>query len=264
MSSFILTGKSSDFTTSFNSNILDPTKQYEAALLSLDAYNSIPNIIEGKNNVFKYYNGEAWKTISLSTGAYELNEINNEIKRQIIANGDSENALDINAEVSTLRSIINIKDQNYKIDFGVPNSIGSVLGFETVAADRYGDLAIGYGYNVSPKIVNIMQVNSILVNIDIIMGSYVNGSSSPAIYSFYPNVAPGYKIVERPNPSLIYYPVSRHDISRMRVWLTDQRGNLVDFRGETITIRIHVREVKSWGIQNDILKAILELKNKIK
>ena len=39
---------------------------------------------------------------------------------------------------------------------------------------------IGHEYNVSPKIVDINQVNAILVNIDIIMGSYVNGSSSPA------------------------------------------------------------------------------------
>jgi hypothetical protein len=251
--SFILTGNSSNFTTSFNSIILDSNKQYEAALLSLDTYNSIPNIIEGKNNEFKYstVRGEAWKTITLSTGAYELNAINNEIKRQLIANGDSETAIDINADVSTLRSIVNIDNPNYQVDFSGPNSIGSVLGFETV---------IGHGYNVSPKIVDIIQVNSILVNIDIIMGSYVNGSSSPAIYSFYPNVAPGYKIVERPNPSLIYYPVSRHDISRMRVWLTDQQGNLVDFRGETITIRIHIREVKSRSIESDILKAILELK----
>jgi hypothetical protein len=263
--SFILTGKSSDFTTSFNSIILDPTKQYEAALLSLDTYNSIPNIIEGKNNVLKYFNGEMWKTITLSTGAYELDAINNEIKRQLIANGDSESAIDIDANISTLRSILNIDNSNYKVDFGVENSIGSVLGFETVP-DRCGsiDPVIGYGYNVSPKIVDIIQVNSILVNIDIIMGSYVNGSSSPAIYSFYPNVAPGYKIVERPNPALIYYPVSRHDLCRMRVWLTDQKGNLVDFRGETITIRIHVREVKSRSIGNDILKAIIDLKNKIK
>ena len=78
-----------------------------------------------------------------------------------------------------------------------------------------------------------MQVNSILVNIDIIMG-YVNGSPSPAIYSFYPNVPPGYKIVERSNPSLIYYPVPRHDNSRMKVWMTDQNGNLVDLRGEMV------------------------------
>ena len=97
--SFILTGNSSNFTTCFNSFILDPTKQYEAALLSLDTYNSIPNIIEGKNNVFKNYNGEAWKTIMLSTGAYELNAINNEIKRQIISNRDSDSVIDITADI---------------------------------------------------------------------------------------------------------------------------------------------------------------------
>jgi hypothetical protein len=85
------------------------------------------------------------------------------------------------------------------------------------------------------------------------MGSYVNGSQSPTLYSFYPNVSPGYKIVERPNPSLIYYPLSRHDISRMRVWLTDQNNNLIDLRGETITIRIHVREIKP---DHDILKEV--------
>ena len=263
--SFILTGKSSDFTTCFNSVRLDQDKKYEAALLSLDTYNSIPNIIEGKNNAFKYYNGEAWKIIKLSTGSYELESINNEIKRQIIANGDSEGSIDISANISTLRSIVNINNQNYKVDFGVDNSIGSVLGFETVA-DRCGDIdpVIGHGYNESPKIVDIIHVNSILVNIDIIMGSYVNGSSSPTIYSFYPNVAPGYKIVERPNPSLIYFPVSRDDISRMRVWLTDQNGKLMDFRWETITVRIYIREVKSRSIENDILKEIIELKNKIK
>ena len=96
------------------------------------------------------------------------------------------------------------------------------------------------------------------------MGSYFNGSPSPTIYSFYPNVSPGYKIVERPNPSLIYYPVSRHDISRMRVWLTDQNGNLVDTRGETITIRIYVREVKSRSIERDILKEVLDIKKYLK
>src|SRR5208282_6013715 len=152
--SFILTGSTSNFTTCFNSVRLDTNKKYEAALLSLDTYNSIPNIEEGKNNAFKYYNGEVWKTSDLSTGSYELNSINDGIKRQIIANGDSESALDIAANVSTLSSIVNIYNPNYKVDFGVPNSIGCVLGFETVT-DRCGDIdpVIGHGYNVSPKIV---------------------------------------------------------------------------------------------------------------
>jgi hypothetical protein len=190
-----------------------------------------------------------WKTITLNTGAYELQAINNEIKRQIITNGDDESAFNIAANISRLTSIVNIENPSYKIDFSVDNSIGPVLGF--------GKVTIGHGYNESSNIVNIMQVNSILVNIDIIMGSYVNGSQSPTLYSFYPNVSPGYKIVERPNPSLIYYPLSRHDISRMRVWLTDQTGNLIDLRGETITIRIHVRETKP-----DIMKELSKIISK--
>lgn len=258
MTTFILSGNSSDFVTCHNSVILDQNKSYEAALLSLDTYNSIPNISVEKNNIFSYStdNGATWKIIAFNTGAYELAAINDEIKRQLIVNGDSDDAISIIVNVSRLTSIVNIENPAYKIDFGVENSIGTVLGF--------GAVIIGYGYNESPNIVDIMQVNSILVNIDIIMGSYVNGSPSPTMYSFYPNVDPGYKIVERPNPSLIYYPLSRHDISRMRVWLTDQHGNLVDLRGETITIRIYIREVKPRGIQLEILKEITELKKYLK
>lgn len=248
---FVLNGRTSDFTTSHNSVMLMPDIKYEAALLSLDVYNSIPNIREGKNNVFTYSvdNGVNWKTIILKAGAYELKEINKEIKRQMKSNGDNDAAITIVANISRLTSMISIENEDYIIDFSVPNSVGSVLGFETQIID--------YGYTESPNIVDIIAVNSIMVNIDIIEGSHVNGFPSPTIYSFYPNVSPGYKIVERPNPSLIYYPLSSHDISRMRVWLTDQDGNLIDFRGERITIRICVRESKSSIV--DVLK---ELKNK--
>ena len=116
-------------------------------------------------------------------------------------NGDYDDSTDnpyyitITANLSELKSIVHISRDFYKIDFSVPNSIGSVLGFTTEI--------VGKGYNESPNIVNIIQVNSILVNSDIISGSYVNGSASPTIYSFYPNVSPGYKIVERPSPSSV-------------------------------------------------------------
>src|SRR5580692_760055 len=253
---FVLNGSTSDFTISHNSVMLMPGRKYEAALLSLDVYNSIPNVTVGKNNIFKYSvdNGVNWKIIAFKTGAYELQEINKEIKRQMKSNDDNDAAITIVANVSRLTSIINIASENYKIDFSVPNSIGSILGFVTSGPASSGAQIIGYGYTESPNIVDIMAVNSIMVNIDIIMGSYVNGYPSPTIYSFYPNVSPGYKIVERPNPSLIYYPLSRDDISRMRVWLTDQHGNLIDFRGERITIRICVREAKNGII--DALKRI--------
>src|SRR5271156_1433639 len=247
--SLILSGNSSDFTTVFNSIVLQPPYEYEAALLSIETYNSIPNIIEGKNNLFKYFNGQDWKVISLQSGAYELDAINNEIKRQMRINGDNADIITISAEISTLRSIINILSAaeaaagaaaaavqaEYKVAFEA-GTIASLLGFS--------DGVLNPGYNLSTNIVDIMPINTILVNLDIIQGSYVNGQASPAIYAFYPSVSPGYKIIERPSPSLTYFLLSRHDISRIRVWLTDQDGNIVDFRGERITNRIHIRRHK--------------------
>ena len=83
MQTYIMSGATSRFTTKYSPSIsLDPKKKYEAALLSIDLYNSIPNITE-KNNVFRYTpdNGQNWKTILLATGAYELSAINAEIQR---------------------------------------------------------------------------------------------------------------------------------------------------------------------------------------
>src|SRR5580658_96853 len=117
MKTFILTGNTSDFTTYHHSVILDPTIKYEAALLSLDTYNSIPNITEQKNNIFRYSTNsrQTWKIIAFNTGAYELAAINNEIKRQLIANGDSDSAITITANVSRLTSIVIIENTAYMV-----------------------------------------------------------------------------------------------------------------------------------------------------
>ena len=114
MTTFILSGNKSDFTTCHNSFTLDRNKNYEAALLSLDTYNSIPNITV-ENNIFSYSadNGKTWKTITFNTGAYELAAINNEVKRQLIANGDSDNGISITANVSRLTSVVNIENPSY-------------------------------------------------------------------------------------------------------------------------------------------------------
>ena len=258
MQTFILSGEKSDFTTKYSPCIsLDSKKKYVAALLSIDLYNSIPNIT-ATNNTFRYSSdkGKTWKTIKLATGAYELAAVNAEIQRHMTINGDYDkdhrlHYITITANLTTLKSIINVTNEDYMVDFAVTNSIGTVLG--------YTSETIGSGYTESPKIVNIMQVNSILVNIDIIVGSYVNGYYSPTIYSFSPNVSPGYKIVERPTPSLTFYPVSRYEIDSMKAWLTDQNNVPIDIRGEVITVRICIKEA-AFDLE-DIKTAIDELKN---
>ena len=91
--------------------------------------------------------------------------------------------------------------------------------------------------------VNILTTNSILVNIDIISGSYVNGSTQPTIYSFFPDVSPRYRIIEN-SQNLLYLPIIISDIIHsITIWLTDQNGNELNLRGENLTMRYHLRDI---------------------
>ena len=93
------------------------------------------------------------------------------------------------------------------------------------------------------NVVNILRINSILVNIDIISGSYVNGTTKSTIYSFFPKVSPGYKIIESP-VNLVYLPLTLDTIDSLNVTITDQDDHLLNLRNEKLTIRFHIREAR--------------------
>lgn len=251
------TATESDFTFSLSPRIeLNPNKKYEAALLSVNLYNSIPNITES-NNKFKYHNGKSWKTITLNKGSYEIEAINTEIQRQMIINGDCDTInekfyITLSADITELKSVINITNESYKVALDEDHSIGPILGFNPSTLD--------HGYNKSHNNVDITRVNLVLVNVDFIKGSYVNGKELPTIYSFDPyKVPPGYKLDDRPNPSLTYYPLNGQDkLNKIRIWLTDQNSEAIDLRGEKVTIKIQIREVVN--IKELIKEAIKELK----
>ena len=113
-------------------------------------------------------------------------------------------------------------------------SLASVLGFKQ-------NIVYGVGRHASENLVNIMSVNSILVHCIIIHYSYMPGTQAPVAYNFFPNAAPGQKILEAPH-NLIYLPVTVDIISTLSVWLMNQHGELLDLRGEELTIRFHLRE----------------------
>ena len=125
-------------------------------------------------------------------------------------------------------------NNNYEVDFRRNNSINSLLGFDS---KHYST-----ELHESENMVNILTVNSILVNIDIISGSYVNGSTQPTIYSFFPDVSPGYKIIENPH-SLLYLPITSDTIHSITIWLTEENGNELNLRGENLLMRFHLREI---------------------
>ena len=129
-------------------------------------------------------------------------------------NGHKDDAIKITANTNTLKSVMEIQG-DFIVDFRVRNSIASVLGFRNQVYKE--DL------HESESVVNILSINSIIVNSDVIGGSYVNVKTQKTIYTFFPNVSPGYKIVENPR-NLVYLPVILDKISKMATVLTDQNG----------------------------------------
>ena len=234
-----ISNNKTDFVTRFNPPLqLKKGKQYEMALLNLETYYSFPNI-DSTNNNFKYSpdGGDNWFTVTVPEGSYEIRDIDAAIKQQMKTNNhydsqDDEYYVSIAANSSTLKTILTL-DNNYQVDFTLNNSMRHLLGFNSaIYTARYQE---------SESVVNIVSINSILVNIDIISGSYVNGRMQPVIYSFFPTVSPGYKIVERP-PHLKYLPVTLETITNLRTYITDQDGNLLNLHGEVVTIRLDIRQ----------------------
>jgi len=236
----LLSERSTRIRTKFNPLIeLNKDKKYEMAVVNLETYHSFPNI-DSTNNNFKYSPdfGDTWFNISIPEGSYEIVDLNETIQRLMKEDGHyntAENAynITIQANNNTLKSVLDI-GAKYLVDFTTENSIRSVLGFKS--------LVYTHGYNESENIVNIVSVNSLRVTSDIIGSSYSNGSTENIIYSFFPNVGPGYKIIEVP-VNLVYLPLTLSTISSMETKLTDQHGKRINLRGEELLIRFHIRKI---------------------
>lgn len=231
-----LVGNSSTLkTTLFPALRLHQGLLWEAALLDLTTYNSIPNITEGVNNKIHYYKTKdkdgqysELKEFSLPTGSYEIDNINKVLQKYM-----GEENIQIVGNNNTMKAEITSK---YYIDFTKQHSIGKLLGF---SSNKQYILEPNKTYT-GDSTVTILKVNSIDVMCNIIQGSYRNGENNHILHTFYPSVAPGFKIVEKPQ-NLVYLPLNTSFISDVVVNILDQDGDHIDFRGEDITVRIHIK-----------------------
>ena len=165
----ILSSDKSNFNTRFNPKLeLDKEKVYEIALANLETYYSFPNIDE-TNNVFVYSpdNGNSWVKIKIPEGSYEIDDINNTIQHEMEKRGhydeiNDDYYINIAPNTNTLKFVL-ILEKGYQVDFNHQNSLAKVLGF---TGAKYTE-----GFHESENVVDILRINSILVNIDI--GSHV-------------------------------------------------------------------------------------------
>lgn len=226
---FALSGDSSVLSYNFNPPLyLDDDINYEIGLTNFETFNSIPNI-DNTNNTFKW--GEKYEhAVEIPVGSYNIDDIINYMTNAIIEE-DDDAVIRITPDINRSKVIIRT---NKKITFDVENSLGPVLGFHKRKLNDNDN-------NISDDIVRISKVNSICIDCNIAGGSFFNGKPVHLVHQLYPVVPIGYKIVETP-VNIIYFPVNVKTINNITIRVIDQEGRLINFRRETITIRLHLRK----------------------
>lgn len=170
--------------------------------------------------------------VELPTGSYELADIEKKVN-DLLTPILKDFKFTIQLDKVTLKCTLHCTHQLFGSD---ENSIAKALGFDRA------QILQPLTHTIANSTVNIMSVNVIKIDCNIISGSYSNGIPVHTLHEFYPTVAIGYKIVEVPH-NVIYLPITARSISNVHVRVVDQDGYLVDFRGETVTLRIHIKKL---------------------
>ena len=212
------------------------------AITFLTAYNGIFNVTN-ENNKFYFKktitNEDGFIKITKLPGAYEIESLNNEIKRIII---DEEHYTEANypfttkPNLSTLGSVIEISSQGPLISFIFDDSMRDLLGFN--AGTLYEE------YNLSSNPVDILSFDNIFLECNIAQGMIFKEKRSGIIHNFTMDVDPGYKYIEKFRGGVQWYMMESKDIISSNCFkLKNENNQIVSFNGQSITFRLSIKEI---------------------
>lgn len=224
---FCLTGVTSVLSHELTSPIDVSSGDWELGLIQLNTYNSIPNIEKGVNDKFVYGEEGSRKEITIPEGSYEITDLEKYIQSQL----GKDIKFTLTPNNNTLKSelfcseVVDFKTHN--------NTVRKLLGFDA-------EILEANKKHVSALPVDIIKVSTIRIECNVTRGSFINGIENHVLHEFYPAVPPGYKIIETPR-NVIYLPVNSQRINNLTITIRDQNNDLINFRGEQISVRLHLR-----------------------
>ena len=207
-------------------------KQFKIAVTFLTGYNGIFNVTNENTKFYfkKTISDDGFIEITIPAGAYEIENLNKRIKRNII---DEEHYTEANypftikAKFSTLGSIIEISQQGPMISFMFDDSIKDILGFN--ARTLYEE------FTPSDHPVLVLSFDNIFFECNIAQGMIFKGKRSGIIHNFTMNVDPGYKYIKKFRGGVQWYMMESKDIiSSICFKLKIENGNLVSFNGNQL------------------------------
>ena len=217
-------------------------KQFKIAVTFLTGCNGIFNVTNTNNNIYftkSISDEDGFVQITISNEAYELENLNIEIKRIIIDEAHYTEAtypFTIKPNFSTLGSIIEISTQGPVIAFVPDDSIRNFLGFNKTT--------IFEQYNLSPNPVDILSFDKIFLECNIAQGMIFRGERSGIIHNFTMDVDPGDKYTEKFRGGVQWYMMESKDIiSSICFKLKNENDQIVSFNGQSITYSLSIKEI---------------------
>ena len=217
-------------------------KQFKIAVTFLTGYNGIFNITSNNNKFYfskSIIDDNHFKQITIPEGAYEIENLNKEIKRIIVDEGHfflQECPFLIKPNSSTLGSIIEISNEESAISFNPDDSIRDLLGFNKTS--------IYEKHNLSTNAVDKISFDNIFFESNIAQGVIFRGKRSGVIHNFTMTVNPGYKYVERFEGGISWFVTKNiHVISSINFRIKNENEISVSFNGQSITFRLSINGV---------------------
>ena len=225
-----------DMEVKFANPIYNSELKAEVALMKLNTFFSVFNITEKLgNNILRYSNdnGATWNTYTIPDGIYNIEDVHELINGATYSNG----GISIFANFATGIQRVELL-AGWQIDWSVSFGLAEWLGFDRFINDDGIQVESGNGITIG-DVTN--GITAFVIRCSLIQGrAFDNGNSSDSLFTFTPRVA-GFSSLEVEPKNLVYIPVNDSVIRGIRIQITDQRGNLLDFNGENITCLLHLR-----------------------
>ena len=220
-------------------------KKIKIAVIFLTGYNGIFIVT---NSINKFYfkksitDEKCFIQISIPSGAYGIESLNNEIKRIIIHEDHFTEAnypCTIKPNLSTLGSLMEISPQGPIFSFMFNGSKRDLLRFH---ANRLYEK-----YNLSDFSLDILSFDNIFLECDIAQRMIFKGKRSGVSHKFTMDVDPGYEFFEKFRGRVQWYMMESKDIiSSIFFKLKNENNHSVSFNSQSNTLRLPIKKFNSY------------------
>ena len=214
----------------------------------------MPNIsAEIGNNVLQFTYTPASPTVRqvyqivLPDGLYSLDGLNNTLSRLFVDEGLPDDLIVFSPQTSTQTVVMTLTYAGTQVDFTVPNSINTIIGFDAEEYPQIAPSATDGETFVSQDTAKFNRVSRFLISCDLVQEGIPTNNTGLQVISSIP-------ITAAPGSTIYYAPFQPIEVDA---------GNLIGNPRNTIRVRLYDQLGRSVDVLNESWDVLVVIKYKL-